>query len=341
MASVAAPPIRFCTMADGVRIAYAVLGEGPPLVWVAPFFTHIELEWKHPALRAFFAGLATAHTVIRYDPWGCGLSDRRRLDFTLDADIATLAAVLDHLGLARVALFGPSGGGASAVAYAARFPRRVSRLVLYATAVTREPSELGDAVRTLIKANWALGSKALATLKLVGEAPEAAAWHADVQCAAATPEMAIELMALTRRVDLRRVLPRITVPTLVLHRRNDPYVPFAASREAAASIPRARLVPLDGDNHLPFFGDAGAVVEAVLAFLRESPPTARATAERLTPREREVLALLAEGCANREIAERLAVSIRTVERHLLNVYGKLPARGRTDAIAYAIREGLR
>ena len=194
-------------------------------------------------------------------------------------------------------------------------------------------------MRALIKANWTLGSKALATLKLVGESPEAAAWHADVQCAATTPEVAIELMALTRRVDLRRVLPRISVPTLVLHRRNDPYVPFAASREAASLIPAARLVPLDGDSHLPFFGDADSVVDAVLAFLGEPARSSPPTGPRLTAREREVLALLAEGCANREIAQRLALSIRTVERHLLNIYGKLGARGRTDAIAYAIRGG--
>lgn len=340
MASSDAPPIRFCAMPNGARIAYAVAGDGPPLVWVAPFFTHIELEWKHPALRAFFGRLATEHTIVRYDPYGCGLSDRSRTDFTLDADVAALSAVLDHLGLERVALLGPSGGGAPAVAFAARHPTRVTHLILYATAVTRGPSELGDAMRALIRANWALGSKALATLKLEGEAPDAAAWHADVQCAAATPEMAAELMALRRRVDLRPLLPKVTAPTLVVHRRGDPYVPFAASRDAAASIVGARLVPLDGNNHLPFFGDSTSVIETILAFLREPAP-APAMSARLTTREREVLRYLGQGCANREIAAKLDVSIRTVERHLLNIYGKLNARGRADAIAYAIRHRAR
>jgi pimeloyl-ACP methyl ester carboxylesterase/DNA-binding CsgD family transcriptional regulator len=337
-----APPIRFATMASGGRIAYAVHGAGPPLVWAAPWFTHIDLEWRHPAIRSFFERLASGHTVIRYDRFGCGLSERRRTDFSVAADVEALAAVVDQLGLSRFALVAASGAAPAGVAFAVQAPQRLSHLVVYAAGGGAGPTELSDAVRAVIRADWGIGSKTLALMRLAGEGTEeATSWLADLQRQSATPEMAVELITAARRGDLRPLLGRVRVPTLVIHRTEDPVAAFASGREIACAIAGARFAPLEGDSHMPWFGDSQAIVDATLAFLATTSAPAGPQEGRLTDREREVLALLADGCANREIAERLALSVRTVERHLLNIYGKLNARGRTEAVAYAVRHGLR
>jgi pimeloyl-ACP methyl ester carboxylesterase/DNA-binding CsgD family transcriptional regulator len=337
-----APPIRFATMVNGARIAYAVHGAGPPLVWAAPWFSHVDLEWRHPAIRSFFERLAKGHTVIRYDRYGCGLSERRRTQFSVAPDVEALAAVADHLGLQRFALVAPSGAAHAGLAFAVQAPQRLSHLVLYAAGGGAGPTELSEAVRAVIRADWGIGSKTLAMMRLAGDGTdEATSWLAELQRQAATPEMAVELITAARRGDLRPLLGQVRVPTLVLHRSGDPVAPFASGREIACAIPGARFAPLEGDSHLPWFGDSQAIVDAALAFLATTSAPVPPQDARLTGREREVLALLAAGCPNREIAARLGLSVRTVERHLLNIYGKLNARGRTEAVAYAVRHGLR
>jgi len=154
--------IRFCETRDGVRLAYAVHGSGPAVVRVATWLTHLEFDWESPLWRHWLEGLAEAHTVIRYDERGCGLSDRDVEEVSFEASLRDLETVVDAAGLERTALLGVSHGGPVAIAYAVRHPERVSHLVLYGTyargRLTRDPSprerEEAEALVSLIRIGW-------------------------------------------------------------------------------------------------------------------------------------------------------------------------------------------
>ena len=341
--------IGFCRMVDGGRIAYAVTGCGPPLVLAAPWVTHLELDWETPAYRAFLEALGHHRTVVRYDRYGCGLSDRDRTDFSLEADVRALAAVVDHLDLGFFALMGRSAGGPTAIAYAAHHPARVSHLILYGTRAEWTPEPLQATLTNLIRAHWGIASRTLADLK----APEAdadwARWFARYQREAASAETAAALWA--RPSDVRPLLGGLAMPTAVLHRRGDQNTPFAQGRELAAAIPGARFVPLEGDAHIEWQGDPDQVLRAIAAVLDapftavsgspvDQPALSPAALSGLTPREVEVLGHVAAGLTNKELASALGVRVPTVERHLVNLYTKIGARSRAEAVAYALRRGL-
>jgi pimeloyl-ACP methyl ester carboxylesterase/DNA-binding CsgD family transcriptional regulator len=339
---------RFFTTADGVRIAYATIGQGPPLVSIPPWLSNLELLWDVPAFRAFYEALARDFTVVLYDRYGCGLSDRDRIDFSHDVDVRVLAELVDHLRLRRFALLGVSTGALTAVPYAIAQPRRVSHLLLFGIWRKQFTTQLGAAVRALIRVDWGLGSKTLADWFLPGAGAATVAWFARLQREAATAEMALALIESALRGDQRDLLARIRVPTLVMHRRGDPVVPFETARELAARIPDARFAALEGDIHIVQFGDADAVVGAIRAFVDAPPRRGQGAAPAalqpgtpgLSPREIEVLRLLAAGLSNPAIAARLTLSVHTVERHVVNIYTKLGIHGRAEATAYAIRHEL-
>jgi pimeloyl-ACP methyl ester carboxylesterase/DNA-binding CsgD family transcriptional regulator len=345
---------RFFTTTEGVRITYATLGQGPPLVVIPPWLSHLELFWDTPPFRAFNEALARDFTVVLYDRYGCGLSDRDRADFSLDPDIRVLAELVDHLRLRRFALYGVSTGALVAVPYALAQPRRVSHLLLFGIYRKAWTTEVGAAVRALIRAHWGLGSRALADWFLPGAGGDALAFFARLQREAASAETALALLEAARRTDQLDLFPRLRVPTLVLSRRDDPIAPLETARDMAARIPGARFAALEGDIHIPEFGDAGAVIAAIRAFVDAPPrrghgaasdtgaaPTATSpTPLGLSPREVEVLRLLAGGLSNPAIAARLALSVHTVERHVVNLYTKLGIHGRAEATAYALRHGL-
>jgi len=262
--------IRFCTSRDGVRIAYAILGDGPPLVWPPAWVSHLELQWEEPAVRSFYERLARHHTLVSYDRRGTGLSDRNRMDLSLEADLRDLETVIDHLRLKRLALFGFSQSGATAVAYAVKHPRRVTHLILYG-AYARGDAIAEDKFKTsmlsFVGANWGLGSKALADVFVPRTDAAAHRWFARLQRESATAEVAVQLLALIFRTDVADLLPRLRVPTLVMHRQGDRVVPFQLGRDMAALIPNARFVPLKGDDHIPTFGDADSVLRHTAEFL--------------------------------------------------------------------------
>jgi class 3 adenylate cyclase/pimeloyl-ACP methyl ester carboxylesterase len=264
--------IRLCTTTDGIRIAYAAVGDGPPFVVPPGWISHLELEWEQPALRAFFETVAHHHTVVRYDKYGCGLSDRDRTTFTLDQEVQIMETVVDHLKLKRMALFSVSQAGPVAIGYAVRHPRRVSHLILYGTWARRD-SIANDALRSalipLIRAHWGIGSKALADAFLPGANSSVGEWFARLQRESATPEVAAELIEFGTRLDVADLVPRLRVPTLVLHRRGDLMVPFRLGRELAALTPGARFIPLEGAIHRPYFGDAESVLRAIAEFLED------------------------------------------------------------------------
>lgn len=279
--------IRFCTARDGVRIAYATAGQGPPLVKTANWLNHLEFDWESPIWRHLLEELASEHLLVRYDERGNGLSDWRVDDFSFDAFVRDLEAVVDSLGLKRFALFGISQGGAVAIAYAVRYPERVSHLVLqgayavgWARRATAEELERRRALVTLAGLGWGQDNPAyrqLFTMLYVPDAtPAQAQWFNDLQRRTTSPENAVRLMETFADIDVRELLPRVSVPTLVFHCRDESVVPFEAGRRLAAEIPGARLVELPGRNHLLLEHEPawGKFLAEVGAFLR-TPVVAR------------------------------------------------------------------
>jgi pimeloyl-ACP methyl ester carboxylesterase len=275
-------PIHFCTTPRGARIAFGVVGTGPALVIPPGWISAIETMWDDPPYRSFMEALAQRHTVVTYDKYGCGLSDRDRTEFTLESELEGLDAVIEHLKLKRFALFGMSQGGPTAIAYAVRSPRRVSHLVLYATYARGATVSTPDFMRAfidLVRVDWGVGSKAMADFFVPGADAETRSTRARTQRRACSAEMAAHLLELTYDVDVSGLLPKLRVPTLVLHRKGDRAVPFRAGRELASMLPSARFLPLEGNIHPPGLGDSAAVLAAVAEFLGDRPPAQPAPVE--------------------------------------------------------------
>jgi pimeloyl-ACP methyl ester carboxylesterase/DNA-binding CsgD family transcriptional regulator len=327
--------VRFFESRRGAKIAYAMDGRGAPLVVIPPWATHLAGETKLSGFEAFHGVLAAHHTVIRYDRWGTGLSDRARKDFSIDADVEVLADLVDHLRLRRFALLGPSHAGLLAAVYAHQEHRRVSHLVLYGTrasALTR--GDTWAAMRSLMLADWPVAAQAIAAVVARGSDPEDVDRFAEVFMMSASPEMMVALQDGSIDHDATGLLRGIRVPTLVLHRRNDALVSCDEAISLATQIPGARLELLEGEAHVYCVGDSRALAERVYAF---TAGPGRVPAANLSAREAEVLELVAGGLTNAEVASRLVVSVRTVERHLLNAYNKLGVRGRTEAVSLWLR----
>jgi pimeloyl-ACP methyl ester carboxylesterase/DNA-binding CsgD family transcriptional regulator len=339
--------IRFLQFA-GRRVALAVSGDGPPLVAPAWWVSHLELDWADQAFRGLWESVGEGYAVVRYDRLGVGMSDRDVLEeeLTLEGEVALLGAVLDELGLEKVGLVGGSSGGCAAIAFAARFPERVSRVLLYgayADGASITSPEVREAIVATVRSHWGLGSRVLADIFL-GEADSAQQERlARYQRAAASPEMAAALLELTYRNDVRAELQRVRAPTLVVHRRADRAIPYHLGRELAAAIPGATLIPLEGSAHFPWAGDTQSVARALRSVLAPQAPArivGEPAAVLLSRREREVLALVARGLSDREIDEQLVVSQHTVHRHVANIRHKLGRGSRTAAVAEAARLGL-
>jgi len=264
------PQIRFCVRSDGVHIAYMTVGEGPALVLPAGWTSHLELQWEQPSWRSFYQKLARHHTVVLYDKHGAGLSDRDRTDFTLEAELRDLEAVIDHLRLKHFALLGISQGGAIAIAYTIKYPQRVTHLIFcgaYASGEAIGSDETRLAMVSFIRAGRGIGSRILMDIFVPNEGAEVREWFVKFQHKCSTPEMSAQLLNLCYQTDVSDLLPKLRTPTLVLHRQHDMVVPFKAGRELAASIPNAHFVPLEGNDHIPAFGDSDSLVRAIAEFL--------------------------------------------------------------------------
>ena len=319
------------------------------MIAAAWWVSHLELEWRDPAFRSFWESLGRGCSVVRYDRLGVGMSDREigPEDLSLERDVAMLEAVLDELGWERAVLIGGSSGGCAAITFAARFPDRVERLLLYgayADGGSIAPEQVRAAVVGAVRSHWGLGSRVLADVFLGDVGTREHERFARFQRAATSAETAAALLELTYRNDVRDELARVQVPTLVLHRRSDRAIPYRLGRELAAAIPHAALVPLEGSAHFPCAGDTDSVVRAARSVLDREPAPAGVLGERpavlLSGREREVLALVARGLSDREIAEQLVVSPHTVHRHVANIRNKFGRGSRTAAVAEAARLGL-
>jgi pimeloyl-ACP methyl ester carboxylesterase/DNA-binding CsgD family transcriptional regulator len=355
------PRIRYAPTADGVSIAFWTLGEGAPLVYMAGGpWGHVEL-WDISECRRWYERLAQKRMLVRYDIRGTGWSERDVSDHSLDALVADAEAVVDRLGLDRFAMFGAFDAGPVAIAYAARHPERVSRLILWCS-WARTSDMRSPRIRAwlgLLDQDWELMTDTCAHLALGWPAGEVGRHAAQRLRESVTPEAARAALEAMGQFDVTDLLPRLRVPTLVLHRNGIPWLPVDIARALASRIPDARLTVMEGESTAPYLGDAEATARAVDAFLgdgeegqtarlgawapdaeQEEPLQARTYPDSLTAREAEVLRRLAGGKTNNEIAEELHVSVRTVERHVANIYAKIGARGRANATAYALTHNL-
>jgi pimeloyl-ACP methyl ester carboxylesterase/DNA-binding winged helix-turn-helix (wHTH) protein len=275
--------VQFCTASDGVRIAYALAGQGLPLVKAANWLNHLEYDWQSPIWSHLLQALAADYQLIRYDERGNGLSDWDVEDISFDAFVRDLESVVDATGLDRFALLGISQGCAVSIAYAVRHPERVSHLVLYGgysrgrrmRGSTAEV-ETADATLTLMRLGWGQENPAFrhifTSLFIPGGTVEQMKWFDDLQRVTTSPENAVRIRQTMNNIDVSDLLDRITVPTLVVHCHGDAVVPFEEGRLMAAGISGARFVALEGCNHLILPGEPafGRFLDAIRSFLKDS-----------------------------------------------------------------------
>jgi pimeloyl-ACP methyl ester carboxylesterase/DNA-binding CsgD family transcriptional regulator len=349
--------IQFCTSNDGVRIAFATAGHGPPLVRVNNWFTHLDIDWESPVWRHWLEAFTDRRMLVRYDPRGSGLSDRDATDFSIDAWVADLEAVVDELDLHRFPLIGLCQGSSVAIAFAARYPERVSRLVLYSgylhgayvDGVGEKIARQARMLSQMIEVGWGRESGAFrevfANLLMPDGGREQLKWIGELQRRSASPETACRLWDAFHAFDIRDEAPKITMPTLVFHARGDGMVPFEAGRSLAAMIPNARFVPLESKNHILLPRE-----KAWTTFRRELDEFLDADESigtkpgselfDLTKREGQLLDEIARGLTNVEIAQRLRISEKTVRNHISSIFSKLGVEHRAQAIVAARKAGL-
>lgn len=341
--------IHFCTASDGVRIAYARHGRGVPIVKVANWITHVEFDWQSPLWRHWWEELGRTHEVVRYDIRGCGLSDRNPETLSFDVFVEDLETVIDSAGLEKFSLLGISQGGATAIDYAVRHPERVTHLILYGAYargrmrrdLTAEQEEESELLQSIVRIGWGQSNpefrRVFTTRFVPGATAKEIEWFEEMMRISTSPQMAVRLRAVWGEIDVTRLLGHVAVPTLVAHSRGDIACPFEEGRLLAARIPDARLLPLDSRNHAlladePAWARLMAELHDFLGTEMAKPVVAT---EDLSPREIEVVRLVATGMSNEEIAERLFLSPRTVERHLSNIYAKLGVSGKAARAAAA------
>jgi pimeloyl-ACP methyl ester carboxylesterase len=325
---------------SGVEIAYASVGVGRPVVYVAGWLGHLELGWQAPRERAFYEELAQGCRLIRYDRAGTGLSSSSPATFTLAAALEQVSAVVAGLGDEPFDLIGVSLGAPVAVAWAAAHPDVVRRLVLYGGWVSgREvsPPSARQHVLGLVASHWGLGSDVLTDIFAPDSDPVSRKEFGRYQRASATAATARSLLALSYDLDVRGVLAQVRAPTLVVHREGDRAAPLEQARALAAGIGHAELVVLPGRSHLPHVGDAHALATAIRRFLglRVAP---RGPQE-LTPRQLDIAGLVSRGFTNREIAARLGIQERSAEGHLERIRLRLGFHSRAQIAAWYSARG--
>ncbi|HTK97528.1 MAG TPA: alpha/beta fold hydrolase [Pseudomonadales bacterium] len=274
--------IRFCTASDGVQIAYATVGNGPPLMKTANWLNHLEYDWESPVWRHLFRRLAQHYQLIRYDERGNGLSDWNVPEITFDAFVRDFEAVVSATGLKRFPIFAMSQGCAVAIDYAARFPERVSRMILFngfargwRHATSRSFLVSAEAMMTLTRFGWGKNNPAFrrmfTTLYLPAGGERHYEWFDELERTTTSPENAVRLLEAFGCIDVRHQLPHVRVPTLVIHSRGDVFTPSNLGKEMAAGIAGARFVSLDSQNHLLLEGEPALehLYSEMRAFLSE------------------------------------------------------------------------
>jgi pimeloyl-ACP methyl ester carboxylesterase/DNA-binding CsgD family transcriptional regulator len=346
--------VRFCVTGDGVRIAYAISGSGPPLVRAPHWFTHLEHDWTNPAMRPWVEDLSKRYTLLRFDQRGTGLSDREVPEITIEKQVSDFETVVDAAGYERFGILGLSQGAAFAVAYAARHPERVTHLILCGGFVRGwgmrgYPAEQIERRATqvkLIELGWGTDDPSFRQVfssQFMPDAPiEAIRAFNDFQPRTSSAQVAARIFSANGQIDFQDEARRVRAPTLVLHGRGDLRIPHDEGRIAAGLIPGACFRTLETRNHLmmqdePAWRELIAALEAFYAPGRKSSSNAFPS---LTAREREIVDLIAAGLDNAQIAARLELSEKTVRNNITHIFDKLQVENRAQAIVLARDAGL-
>ena len=346
--------IHYVTASDGLRLAWAEAGTGATLAKAANWLTHLEDEWQSPVWKHWIHFFSEHFRFVRYDERGCGMSERRTSDLSIDRWVGDLGAVIDAAQPeGPVILLGISQGAATCVRYAVQHPERVSKLILYGGYSRGWQHRHEDVRRTyramvdLVRAGWGQENptfRQLFTSRFIpGGTMEQLQWFKDLCRKTTTGEIAARIMESRSVIDVRGDLARVRTPTLVLHAGGDEVQPVDEGRLLAAGIPGAEFVELDSRNHVLLEHEPAwrRFCDAVLEFVREPAADAEDPAfGALSSREREILTLIADGLSNAEIAGRLTISEKTVRNHPSHVFDKLGVWTRAQAIVFARERGF-
>jgi pimeloyl-ACP methyl ester carboxylesterase/DNA-binding CsgD family transcriptional regulator len=349
--------IRYLRTADGVKLAWAEAGRGPLLVKASNWLTHLEYDWESPVWRHWIRFFAEHFRIVRFDERGCGMTDWNVGDLTFPRWVEDLEAVADAAAAAdqRMILLGMSQGAAACVAYAVRHPERVSHMVLYggyargiAQRGNPESERFYAAIIDLARLGWGTDNPAFRqvfTSRFIpGGTDEQIGWFNDLCRKTTSPEIAGRLLEARAQLNVDHLLSQVRTPTLVLHARQDAITAFEEGRRLAAGIPSAQFVELDSRNHVLQENEPAwsRFREAVLDFvgLDATRGGEDAAFGSLSPREREILALMTEGLANAEIAARLEISEKTVRNQISGLFDKLGVWTRAQAIVFARDRGF-
>jgi pimeloyl-ACP methyl ester carboxylesterase len=344
--------LRFTHLASGARLAWARSGHGPPLLRAGHWMTHLEYDTVSALFRPWLERLGRGLTVLRFDERGSGLSGLDEVAPSLESSVEEIAAVVEAAGLGRVALLGISGGAAPAIAYAARHPERVSHLVLlggYAygfmhTKPSADQLAYVEAMARLIELGWGARDapvQQFITASMIPDGtPEQLAALNEQQRRSCDGPRAAAVFRSRLALDVRAEIGAVQCPTLVLHADGDASVNIERGRELAAAIPGACFEALRTRNHVPLAGEPAfeRFCEALTEFVM--PGSAQVGGRAFTPRERELLALVARGCDNLQISAELGLAEKTVRNALSGLYTKLGVDGRTHAVVRARELGF-
>jgi len=350
--------IRFCRSRDGVRIAYAVRGTGPSLVCISHWMHTLKFDLDSPVWNPWLSTLTRRHSVISYDWRGCGLSDWDRIDLSFERHVEDLEAVVAAAGVKRFVLVAMAFGAGTGLAYAARHPELVSHLVLYGSwsrgrlARMTTAEERAEA-RTRLKAielGWPDENSGYGqfytSLYLPNASSEQRQSLSHELHASTSQQNAIGIIKAFYKTDLRKIAPQIRCPTLVFHAHEESLIPFNEGRAVAALIPGARFVPINSRNHLvlstePAWQKVGDELDSFLPGTFEvQTESVELNLEQLTPRERQILDIVAQGIGNNGIAKQLGISEKTVRNHISTILDKLGVDGRLQAVVRAREAGL-
>lgn len=338
--------IRYLTIGDGARLAWASLGSGPVVVKAANWLSHLEYDLQSPIWRHWYRFFGEHYRLLRYDERGCGMSGGPARDLTLDHWQGDLEAVVEAAGVQEpFALMGISQGAAACIAYAVKHPQRVSKLLLYG-AYARGPYERGNdetarlyrAIIDIARVGWADQNpvfRQVFTSRFIPEATDAQVqWFNELVRTTTTAEAAASLLEARAHLNVTALLGQLRVPTLVLHARQDSVVPLEEGRLLAAGIPGARFVELESRNHVLLEHEPAwrRFCDEVLGFLGGGARGEDHVAA-LTARERDIVAGLLAGQTNAQIAAALFISDKTVRNTLTRIYEKLGVQSRTQAMA--------
>ena len=353
MAPIPKQKVRLVKSPDGITIAWADVGSGPPFVKTATWLTHLEYDWESPVWQHWSQFLADHYRYIRYDERGCGMTERDVPDVSREHWLPDLCSVIETAAVAQpMVLLGMSKGAVTAVQYAALHPERVSHLIIcggYVQGAAKRGDAEGEkklrAIQELTRQGWGRDNpvyRQLFTHRFIpGATVEQVQWFNDLCRRTTSPELAVMLLDERMDADAAALLPRVTVPTLVLHARRDEVVPFSQGQLIASGIPNARFVELDSGNHILLAHEPAwqRFKDEVLAFTGVAAPTADPVFATLSVREREILNLLARGLTNLDIGRELFISEKTVRNHVTKIFEKLGVHSRAHAIVLAKDNG--